>query len=76
MTKPLSADCLSPDTANEHDRSSGWTEHTVKTASRPVIQELEPRILYSADLAPALIDFPPPAVVEQRVITPSGEFVG
>ncbi|HXX11661.1 MAG TPA: DUF4347 domain-containing protein, partial [Burkholderiales bacterium] len=45
------------------------------TRHRPVVEELEPRILYSADFAPVILDAHaalPPA--EQRVIDSSGEF--
>ena len=45
----------------------------VKQQRRPRIEELEPRILYSADFAPALADaFAPRA--EQRTLDTSGEF--
>lgn len=40
---------------------------------RPLIEELEPRILYSADLAPFALDSLSPAP-EQRVIQSDGEF--
>ncbi len=43
---------------------------------RAVLEEIEPRILYSADFAPALADaaaFVPEA--EQRTLEPSGEFI-
>ncbi|HYL19236.1 MAG TPA: DUF4347 domain-containing protein, partial [Burkholderiales bacterium] len=44
---------------------------------RPVIEEIEPRILFSADVAPMLPDAAPPvAVVEHRVIDQTGEFIG
>jgi len=42
---------------------------------RIVIEEIEPRILYSADLSPALLDGATPlAVAEQRIVDASGEF--
>lgn len=41
---------------------------------RPLIEELEPRLLYSADLALALPDGPA-AAVEQRLLAADGEFV-
>ena len=43
---------------------------------RPVVEEIEPRILYSADFAPGLVDadaFVPEA--EQRVVEASGEYI-
>ncbi|MEO8629176.1 MAG: DUF4347 domain-containing protein, partial [Betaproteobacteria bacterium] len=40
---------------------------------RPVIEELEPRILYSADLSPVLPSAP--VIAEQRTLDASGEFV-
>ena len=40
---------------------------------RPLIEELEPRILYSADLAPFALDSLAPAP-EQRVVNADGEF--
>src|SRR4030095_12886861 len=42
---------------------------------RPVIEEIEPRILYSADFSPALLDSAPATpVAEHRVVDASGEF--
>jgi hypothetical protein len=43
---------------------------------KPVVEEIEPRILYSADFAPALLDHSAdqPALPEHRVIEASGEF--
>ena len=43
---------------------------------RYVIEELEPRILYSADLTPLDVHASPLPVVEQRIIDATGEFVG
>ena len=44
---------------------------------RPVIEEIEPRILYSADIAPMLPEAAAPVpVVEHRVIDQTGEFIG
>ncbi len=40
---------------------------------RPLIEELEPRLLYSADLAPLALDGVQPAP-EQRVVNETGEF--
>ncbi len=40
---------------------------------RPLIEELEPRLLFSADFAPTLLDNPIPAS-EQRVLGADGEF--
>lgn len=40
---------------------------------RPLIEELEPRLLYSADLAPVALDAAQPAS-EIRVVDPQGEF--
>ena len=40
---------------------------------RPLIEELEPRLLYSADLAPLALDGVQPAP-EQRVVNEAGEF--
>jgi hypothetical protein len=54
--------------------SSEWKRRAA-TRHRPVVEELEPRILYSADFAPALLDAHAalPAA-EQRVIDSNGEF--
>jgi len=44
---------------------------------RPVIEEIEPRILFSADVAPLLPDAAPPVqAVEHRVVDDTGEFIG
>ena len=44
-------------------------------ARRPVIEEVEPRILYSADFSPSLLDDPTPLQQpEQRLLDSSGEF--
>ena len=43
---------------------------------RPLVEEIEPRILYSADFAPGLVDaaaLTPTA--EQRTVDPAGEFI-
>ena len=51
-----------------------------KTASkravrRPVVETLEPRILFSADFAPGLVDTTPlPVEAEQRSLGAGGEF--
>ena len=43
---------------------------------RPVIEEIEPRILYSAEFSPALLHTALVApVAEHRVVDGSGEFV-
>ena len=44
-------------------------------ARRPLVEELEPRLLFSADFAPALVDALAPQT-EQRVIGANGEFAG
>ena len=42
---------------------------------RPVVEEIEPRILYSADFGPALLDAAPAApVAEHRIVDATGEF--
>jgi hypothetical protein len=42
---------------------------------RPVIEEIEPRILYSADFSPTLLDAEPAIeVAEQRTVDASGEY--
>jgi len=46
------------------------------TRPRPLIEEMEARVLYSADLMPAVIDAAASAVVEQRTLASDGEFVG
>ena len=46
---------------------------SIRKRSSPCIEELEPRILYSADLSPIAPDAPAPAPV-QRVINADGEF--
>ena len=44
-------------------------------ARRPVIEEIEPRILYSADFSPGLVDTAEPLEQpEQRLLDTSGEF--
>jgi hypothetical protein len=49
-----------------------------KAFPRPrfVIEEVEPRILYSADLSPLDVHASPLPVVEQRIVDTTGEFVG
>ena len=43
---------------------------------RPRIEEIEPRILYSADINPGLLDAAPlPSVAQQRTLDAGGEFV-
>ena len=65
-------------------RPKGMREAAKQTArrnraavrGRPVVEELEPRILYSADFSPALLD--PAAVApaaEHRIVDASGEFL-
>jgi len=41
---------------------------------RPIVEELEARILYSADFAPQAFDPAAPPVVEQRVLDGQGDF--
>src|SRR5690349_10785797 len=47
---------------------------TKQRADRPLIEELEPRILYSADLAPAGLDDALTDAPEQRLLGDDGEF--
>jgi hypothetical protein len=41
---------------------------------RPIVEELEARVLYSADFAPQAFDSAAPPVVEQRVLDAQGDF--
>jgi hypothetical protein len=41
---------------------------------RPIVEELEARVLYSADFAPVAVDPAAPPVVEQRVLDGQGDF--
>ena len=50
-------------------------ERRAQPRRRPLVEEIEPRILYSADFAPAGLDTPVlTPVTEQRTLDPSGEF--
>src|SRR4051812_11239179 len=42
-----------------------------KARRKPLIEEVEPRVLYSSDLSPLP---PPPIIVENRSVDPIGEF--
>jgi sugar lactone lactonase YvrE len=46
----------------------------LRRVRRPVVEELEPRILYSADIAPGLVPDPQSAAPEVRTLDPSGDF--
>src|SRR5690348_5330994 len=52
------------------------TNSKLSSRSLYVIEEIEPRILYSADLGPLNVHASPVPVVEQRIIDTTGEFVG
>ena len=64
----------------KRERSVGNEMHKrikqqTRKARRPGIEEIEPRILYSADFAPALVpDASVDAHAEQRTVDSSGEF--
>src|SRR5262245_59487880 len=50
-------------------------EHRSQPRRRPLLEEIEPRILYSADFAPAGLDTPVlTPETEQRTLDASGEF--
>jgi len=66
---------MSPFIRYRKSSDSGEWKPLAATRRRPVVEELEPRILYSADFAPAVLDGH--AVLpasEQRVIDSTGEF--
>jgi hypothetical protein len=61
--------------SNRGDKHAAVPECAVPRR-RPVVEEIEPRILYSADFAPAVLD--PHAVLpaaEHRVVDAAGDFV-
>jgi hypothetical protein len=64
---------------SSHQDKPGWEAVSRQRAAarrRPVIEELEPRILYSADFSPAILDAHAVApAAEHRIVDAAGDFV-